>query len=379
MATLGATIIASGARGQTQSGLEWAKSGNPPQALKLGAPLDCSIPLPNGWIVTPDDTAIGNFAPAEIFVDLTRRHICYDPTNRNRCEIELFAARIVPDRVGLAAHYAQILAREWGPKNHGTAAHNSLFGEVLTGGDWSGHPALSRISVWRRGEWLLIQRARYQTDYAAEYQPVVAGMVSGMNFDGPEADPITKALRPDVLELDEGTISTLRPEWWRDPGFATPPRDKGQFKFWVDEADALRNSGAMIATQRVEPLPDNMTTPPTEVMAEQADSMLELFLTNLLPGQNIACKPTSAFTLGRTDHGVFDKTQVFRLDFTENGLVGLAQVTQVLTRDGRLVASVKMTRAPLTLDTVAPHLHATWFENQINTAVAEFLTTRRAL
>jgi len=33
--------------------------------------------------------------------------------------------------------------------------------------------------------------------------------------------------------------------------------------------------------------------------------------------------------------------------------------------------SVGITQAPMTLDTVAPNLHTTWFENQINAAVIE--------
>lgn len=111
-------------------------------------------------------------------------------------------------------------------------------------------------------------------------------------------------------------------------------------------------------------------------MAAQAADSLHFLLINLLPGQTVTQTNTAAFTLGRTEHAVFDRTYVYRLDFTDSGLVGIAQVTLVLTRDGRLVVSVVITRAPLTLDQVAPHLHATWFENQINTAVATFLAER---
>lgn len=380
LGALGMTTNITAATAQTDNpGLQLAAGTGTPETLAFDGveALDARLTLPEGWLLTPDDSADDAFAPAEIFASMTRRFLCYDPQNRDRCEIEIYAARILPEWVGLASSYAQILARLWGPKKHGTLPHNPDFGEVLTGGDWRGVAALTRISVWRRGEWLLISRARYRSENGDQYQPLLAGIVGSLRFRMADfVDPITAALIADPLDMEDGRIVTMRPEWWRDPGFATPPVEQGQFKFWVDEADPQRNSGAMIAAQRVPALPDTMSAPPEDRMAAQAAESLHFLLINLLPGQTVTQTNTAAFTLGRTEHAVFDRTYVYKLDFAESGLVGIAQVTLTLTRDGRLVVSVIVTRAPLALDEVAPHLHATWFENQINTAVATFLAER---
>lgn len=361
-------------------GLQLAEGAGSPENLAFGGaatPLDATLHVPEGWLLTPDDSADDTFAPAAIFAGMTRRFLCYDPQNRDRCEIQIYAAQILPEWVGLGSSYAQVLARLWGPKNLGTIPHNPDFGEVLTSGGWRGVPAATRISVWRRGDWILILRSRYRTENAYEFRPILAGIVGTLRFqDTGFVDPITAALIADPLDMEDGQIITMRPEWWRNPGFATPPVEQGQFKFWVDEADPQRNSGAMIAAQRVPPLPDNVPTPPEDRMAQQAGASLEFLLTNLLPGQTVTQSPTAAFTLGRGEPAVFDRTYVYKLDFAETGLTGIAQVTLALTRDGRLVISVMITRAPLSLDTVAPHLHATWFENQINTAVETFLVQR---
>lgn len=363
---------------QAAPGLELSSGEGTEEQLRFddAEELNCRFVLPDGWLVTPDDSAEAAFDEAEIFAEMGRRYYCYDPENRDRCEIEFFAAQIIPERVGLAALYAQVLARVWGPEKHGTAAHSPLFGEALTGGDWYGQSSRTRISVWRRGNWLLILRSRYRTESEAAYAGQVAGIVGSLSFAADFADPITEALIADPLEMSDGQIVTMRPEWWRDPGFAAPPESEGLFRFWVDEADEDRNSAAMLTTQAFEPVPDDMAGPPEDMMAKQADGTLDFMLTNLVPGQSATRTPTSTFTLGRTENAIFDRSYVYKLEFSESGAIGIAQVTQALTRDGRLVVSAVFTLAPLSLDQVAPHLHTTWFENQINTAVATFLAER---
>ena len=364
---------------ETVAGLELAPGEGDQQALRFAdaAMLDCDFLLPEGWIVTPGDTPDAAFDAAAIFSAMERRFLCYDPQNRDRCEVEVYAAKILPEWVGLAGHYAQILARVWGPDKYATAAPDPLFGEALTGGDWFGQASQTRISVWRRGEWLLILRGRYRMENAATYRPALAGIVGSVGFaNAGYADPIAAALIADPMALEDGRIVTMRPDWWRNPGFAEPPADKGSFQFWVDEADPDRNSGAMLTAQRVEPLPDDMPGPPEGVMAQQADDTLAFTLENLVPTQQVKRSQTAAFTLKRTDHAAFDRSYVYRLDFEGSGALGIAQVTQVLTRDGRLIVSVVFTLAPRALDEVAPHLHTTWFENQINTAVTAFLADR---
>lgn len=94
---------------------------------------------------------------------------------------------------------------------------------MLTGGDWRGVPALTRISVWRRGEWLLISRARYRSENGDQYQPLLAGIVGSLQFRAVDfVDPITAALIADPLDMEDGKIVTMRPNRWRDPRHCHP-------------------------------------------------------------------------------------------------------------------------------------------------------------
>ena len=82
LGALGMTTNITAATAQTDNpGLQLAPGTGTLETLAFdgaaAAALDASLTLPEGWLLTPDDSADAAFAPAEIFAGMTRRFLCY--------------------------------------------------------------------------------------------------------------------------------------------------------------------------------------------------------------------------------------------------------------------------------------------------------------
>lgn len=126
-------------------------------------------------------------------------------------------ARPVPTKIGLAADYERLLAVEWAPLNFGVEPHEAEFGEVVTGQKTEDGQRLVRLSVFRRGDALLVIRSTADEADWPTFGPKVAAFVGSVTFDDSDyVDPIVAGFRQQTLEIPapagvEGSISFLLP------------------------------------------------------------------------------------------------------------------------------------------------------------------------
>ncbi|KZL02628.1 hypothetical protein [Pseudovibrio sp. Ad26] len=210
--------------------------------------LNFSSSSPKDFIWNKADAPVAVLDDAQVVSEFTEEYIGYDPLNRDRLEIRLYAAKIIPERVALGVGYGRLLASKWGALNFGEFTHDHDFGEVLGGDNSSGVMLVNRISVMRRGQHILIIRSRFDADYFDQYKDAIATFVGSIEFAKVvQKDPIVASLETAYLfEKDpEYKFKYHMPSNWKRAVSMEVRRKEAEFDFWLDVGDNLGNSAAL--------------------------------------------------------------------------------------------------------------------------------------
>ncbi|SFK16443.1 hypothetical protein SAMN04488518_102468 [Pseudovibrio ascidiaceicola] len=253
-----------------------------------GSSLNLSSSSPKDFIWNKTNTPVKILDKAQVFSELTEEYIGYDPLNRDRLEIRLYTAKIIPERVALGVGYGRLLASKWGALNFGEVTYDHDFGEVLGGDNSSGVMFVNRISVMRRGEQVLIIRSKFDADYFDQYKDAIATFVGSIELSNTSSkDPIVTSLEVAYLFKNdpEFKFKYYMPDNWEK---VVPPdgrRDRMQFDFWNDLGDNLGNSGAHVFI--IKPsgkTPKDLGPPPDPNRAENiAGYYAKTFIDNFAP------------------------------------------------------------------------------------------------
>lgn len=275
--------------------------------------------LPEGleWFDTAQP--VTDFDAAGIFTRFDRLWLGYAPEDRDQLEISVYCARILPERVAIAADYGRLLARSWGPMNYGVDGDARDFGEVMTGEDDSGFGRRTRISVWRRGTDLLILRADTTLEDFDAQAPRIAAMVGSLQFQTEGPDPIIEGLRQHDVRLPSG--ATLRyplPAHWQAFGSDMAGTAPVSAAVWLDKADVGGNSALGVFGIAV----PAGARPGDAPLRDIATAMSDLLMQNLAPQVRFSRKPMNETRLKGfapdTAQGLF----LDRLDWAEGRRMG---------------------------------------------------------
>ncbi|PJI84358.1 hypothetical protein BC777_3900 [Yoonia maricola] len=332
-----------------------------------GETMDFSTAAPERFIWNDSNDVPRDFIEFGLFDAFEEIRIGYDPLERDRYEVRLYRARVAPERLAVAAEYATLFARSWGKTNFGVTAHNPRFGEVLGGDDTSGVMKINRISVFRRGEELLVLRQRFDAERFETYSEDIARMVGSIRFEtGTDPRPFDTALQATTLPAAETLefTSQFPPHWNRVLG----PIDQGSqgvFDFWVDGADRLGNVAAMLASI---PAPQGWTSAPEETpsyddVANSAAGLARLALENLAPDTPFQLHPVEATNfafLRPLTH--FNALYTFRAEQAEGEPMLKVNVLHTIGLDGRVLATVMLSAAPSEPYLLGTSMHANYVQ-----------------
>ncbi|MER0240057.1 hypothetical protein [Fulvimarina sp. MAC8] len=317
---------------------------------------------------------VEDFDSAEAFTEFDEVYVGYDPMNRDQGEIRLYAAKLVPEKLGLAVDYGRLLARQWGPLNFGVKLRDPSFGEVMTGRDnVDGGQEFTRLSVFRRGAELLVIRADGPEESWQKFGPKVASFVGSLHFDQEmNKDPLLANFTTEEIAIDrsagsKGQIEVRMPTAWRALPITNDSDPKaGIYRFYVNDADKGKSSGVMIfsidaraATRQVEP-------------PQLAQTMGEILLDNVLQGQPYQFQPMGENGVpdldGKTDvNGYY----LFKVAFPEIDMLGGVSVLLTM-KDQHWVGYAMVSAYPTDLWHQAATLNPTLVEYQLRTAVADY-------
>ncbi|WP_102225764.1 hypothetical protein [Acidimangrovimonas sediminis] len=315
------------------------------------AALDFVTATPEAFRWMTSDTPAEGFAEFGLFTDLTRRWIGYDPMNRDRLEISVLTARVVPDRVATGSGYAQALASGWGRHDFGALGHDIDFGEAIGGNDDSGAMIVNRVAVFRRGDLLLIVRAKFDADHFDTAGPVIARFLGTLAFkDRLARDPVRAAEQTASLPMPAGLppFAYRTPANWRrlDLAQITPG---AHADLWYDAADPARNAGFMAF--RFAPS-DKPVTP--QRMADAAGGLAQAMLLNLIPDTEFTLEPQTRNAFAQFDgitqaNGLF----VFLARLQGKAVDAKISVLETVGKDGALLGVASLGPLP-------DHTQALW-------------------
>lgn len=308
---------------------------------------------PKEFLWNKADTPVTILDDAHVFNDFTEEYIGYDPLNRDRLEIRLYTAKVIPERVALGVGYGKLLASKWGALNFGEFTHDHDFGEVLGGDNSSGVMHVNRISVMRRGEHILIIRSKFDADYFDRYKDAIATFVGSIEFAKVvQKDPIVASLETAYLfEKDpEYKFKYYMPGNWEKVVPTDGRHTNMHFDFWNDLGDNLGNSGAHVFI--IKPrgkVPKDLGSPPDPKRAENiAGYYAKTFIDNFAPDSKYHFTAVERTSLERfkpfTFYNEFFKFSVdLELKDNQGTLPIIVSVMVTLGNDGTVNASVVLT------------------------------------
>ncbi|MDO5605868.1 MAG: hypothetical protein Q4G25_11985 [Paracoccus sp. (in: a-proteobacteria)] len=244
--------------------------------------------LPEGleWFESPE--SVGDFDDTGMFSDFRRLWLGYAPADRDRLQISVYCARILPQRVAIAADYGRLLARVWGPKNYGVQGDEVDFGEVMTGEEHTGFDRRTRLSIWRRGTDLLILRSDTTLEDFDTQAPRIAAMVGSLEFLSQTADPVMQDLVAHQIRLPSGEVFDYAlPSHWQSFGEENPGAVPVSAAIWLDRADEGGNSALGVFGIAV---PEG-GRPQQAPLREIATAMSGLMMENLAPDAAFTRQP----------------------------------------------------------------------------------------
>ena len=313
--------------------------------------LDMATKSPDKFIWNDSNQYPAGFPEFGMFTDLRERYIGYDPLNRDRFAIAIYTGKLEPQRIALAADYARMFATKWGDTNFGIMPHSPVFGEMLAGDNSSGIMIVTRISVFRRGDEVLVIRSRFQADHFKTYARAMAEFIGNVTFaEAMDVDPVDAALqiteRP--LQGDGSVFSYALPPHWEQIKTQTPPSGSGTIDLWVDASDPNRNLATMVSViAPPAPLPEAQKAPDAQAMANLSYDLAGSALSTLLPDTSFTLDP-----LDKTTFGDLDAVALFNASFVYTAKVGEAEtpaqisVLMSMGPNGVLLANTLITPRP---------------------------------
>lgn len=346
--------------------------------------LDFHTVSPDGFVWNNSTEVPPDFIPSAMFTEFQQRYIGYEPLNRDRLEIRVFSARIHHDRVALATDYARLMASRWGRTNFGLMAHSPTFGEVLRGDNSSGVMVVSRISVFRRGDELLIVRTKFHAEHFGSYADQIARFIGSIAFDHDlQADPIANAFLWHDQNVGSGQAQFVfpRPGNWQ----LTPPGqqtiDGGTYSFWRDVNDPNGNAAMMVAT--IPPLgrlPEgSVAAPEPQEMANLAAALANMMLSNMLPDQPFRLEPVEKNSFATLNEiTAFNANFTFRAIIGEEGVSAALPVMLTMGPDGSVIANVTLSPAPEDLYLLGTGMHVNFVQALFLDAIKSHFGNRGA-
>lgn len=308
---------------------------------------------PKDFLWNKVDTPVTILDDAHVFNDFTQEYIGYDPLNRDRLEIRLYTAKVIPERVALGVGYGRLLASKWGALNFGEFTHDHDFGEVLGGDNSSGVMLVNRISVMRRGEHILIIRSKFDADYFDQYKDAMATFLGSIEFASvAQIDPIVASLQTAVLfEKDpDYKFKYYMPSEWKRGEYMEVRRKKGEFDFWADLGDDLGNSAASIfIIRRCDAKPDSPRPPIDKKRAANiANNYAANLIENVLPDRVFNFTDMERTSLERFKpftfyNELFNFSVDLKLEDNQGILPLIVSVMVTLGDDGTVNTSVVLT------------------------------------
>ncbi|MCF1505970.1 hypothetical protein L0F51_19605 [Afifella sp. H1R] len=336
--------------------------------------LDFRTAKLDGFIWNEREEAVSQFDPAGLFTKFKEVDLGYDPANRDLGEIHVYAAKIVPEKVGLAADYGRFLAAEWGPLNFGVQPHTATFGEVMTGRKSEDGQDFTRISVFRRGDELLIIRADGPEAGWGTFGAQVAAFVGSLMFDEDMAeDPVQASFKENNMDVPAvagrpGAIMVNLPPAWRVLPITSDDANKGVYRFYVDGADEAQNSGAMLFSLK----PGRSREVDEESAPELAQVLVGMFLDNVLPDQPREMELMSAGRFSEFDGLVdFNGYYSFKVDFPKLGMPAGTSVF-LTVKGGQVAGYAAIAAYPTDMVHRGAALHPTLVEEQLRKGVKSY-------
>lgn len=286
--------------------------------------LDMATKSPDKFIWNNSNQYPAGFPEFGMFTDLRERYIGYDPLNRDRFAIAIYTGKLEPQRIALAADYARLFATKWGDTSFGVMPHTPVFGEMLAGDNSSGIMIVTRISVFRRGDEVLVIRSRFQAEHFETYARAMAEFIGNVTFAEPmETDPVDAALqtvsRP--IQSDGSVFTYALPPHWEQIKSQVPPSGSGSIDLWVDSSDPNRNLATMVSViAPPTPLPEAQKAPDPQTMANLSYDLAGSALSTLLPDVTFTLDP-----LDKTTFGDLDAVALFNAAFVYTAKVGEAE------------------------------------------------------
>jgi hypothetical protein len=276
------------------------------------ATLDFVAPALPGLVWTPANVPVDG--PPGLFTDLREVLVGVDPQDRERFDARLLTGVIDPRRVLLAADYARVLAPRWGTLNFGTFAHNPAFGEVLVGDDRSGAMMVTRLSVFRRGDRVLVVALRFPGEGTGiEGPPGLAAFLGSLTFADPAVPDLLDSF-PQVATIPapdgRAALAVRLPVGWGPLDLPPPPG--ADLRVLVDANDP-RDDIAVLAGL----IPRDAALPmmTDRAMTGAAQATAEMMVRTLLPDGPVQIVPgelTRLDALG--DAGLAHGLYTFRVD-----------------------------------------------------------------
>ncbi|MEF2074830.1 hypothetical protein [Consotaella aegiceratis] len=333
--------------------------------------LDFRTAKLDGFIWNERDEAVSQFDPAGLFTKFKEVDLGYDPANRDLGEIRIYAAKIVPEKVGLAADYGRFLAAEWGPLNFGVRPRTATFGEVMTGRKSEDGQDFTRLSVFRRGDELLVIRADGPEANWGTFGAQVAAFVGSLVFDDDRTeDPILASFKSESLDVPAaagrpGAIEVDLPPAWRALQISSDDPNKGVYRFYVDGADEAQNSGAMLFSLD----PGRSREVDEENAPELAQVLIGMFLDNVLPDQRREMKLVSTGRFAEFDGLVdFNGYYSFKVDFPKPGMPAGTSVLLTM-KGGQVTGYAAIAAYPTNMVHRGAALHTMLVEEQLRKGV----------
>ncbi|MET3602083.1 hypothetical protein [Martelella mangrovi] len=350
--------------------------GDPNRDFAMGAAeLDFSTLSPETFRWEARDESIDAFAAAEMFSDFTLRWVGYERDKRDALEIRVYSARIIPDRVAVAADYGRMLGRIWSPVNFGVRTHDRDFGEVIGGGETSGQMQISRYVTFRRGEHLLVLRVLFAPETFADNAETIAGFIGSMVFSQPNVgDPIRKDMVSHTIAAGGNRRLLFRlPSAWQDPtGDMHEAGAKAGAQIYTDMSDPGRNLGIMIAW-----VEHGDTLPEGEALEQKAqilaENLVQISMMNLLPDQDFDTKAGRSWAYDAlAEAAAWHKRFYFRVDLAGDGAKLGVSVLVTMGPEGDFITATSLSPWPDNIYNSATAMHGSFVDYVVQQDIADF-------
>ncbi len=348
-----------------------------------GDKLDFATHSPENFQWREMNEAVHDFDATEMFSSFTLRWIGYEPVNRDKMEIRLYSAMLNPNRVAVAADYARLCGRVWKTElSFGTQSDTLDFGEVVAGDDSSGEMIVTRYSIFRRGDELLVIRTTFEAQSFTSYNNAIASFVGSVTFDQPLGrDPITDALVSHTIAIPDGKPLAFRlPASWEQPnGNMQGSLNNTTAQIYVDTSDPGRNLGILIVST-VAPNIDGLDAKSTgsdsylpQKLEKASEGVAQVMFENLMPKVTVSLDMLSQGAVD--DLGVVtlaDKRYQFKASLKNQGKEAGVSVLLTIGAQSTVIATSSVSPYPVSLHDIGTGMHGTFVDFVVQQDITKY-------